>query len=77
MSAVALYKELRRLLQRYDPLPSMEDVDVVLARYTEADIQEAVRMKDYIGCLLLHYACHQHVPVLIVQWLLDKEVQNK
>jgi hypothetical protein len=77
MSAVALYKELRRLLQRNNPFPSMEDVDVVLARYTEADIQEAVRMKDFIGCLLLHYACHQHVPVLIVQWLLDKEVENK
>jgi hypothetical protein len=80
MSAVALYKELKQLLQRWNEIPvspSLEEVTAVTVRYTERDFQEAVLLKDYLGNLLIHYACWENAIVEVVQLLLDTEVENK
>jgi len=73
--SIELYIELRSLLQR-QATPDIEEVKVLIARYTETDFQEAVLHKDYTGMMLIHHACYGDVHVAVIQLLLDSDAGN-
>ena len=57
-------------------MPVIEEVNVLRGRYTERQFQEAVRLTDYTGCLLVHYACRYNASVSVIQLLLDSDNGN-
>ena len=57
--SIELRNELMSLLTSYS-MYGIEEVHVLIAKYTEKDLQEAVLAKDFIGNLLLHCACYHH-----------------
>jgi hypothetical protein len=55
----------------------MEDVNAVLANYTQKDLQEAVLLKDNSAWLPIHYACWNNAPVEVIRLLLDNDDDKK
>jgi hypothetical protein len=54
-----------------------EDLTVLVEKYTEKDLQEAVLEKDDDGELPIHIAWRNNAPVEVIQLLLDSDTGKK
>ena len=68
--SVQLYNELTHRLTTL-PMPVIEEDNVLKGRYTERQFEEAVHLRDFTGCLLVHYACRYNASESVIQLLLD------
>jgi hypothetical protein len=67
-----LSNALGHLFRRFMP-PSMDEVNDLIENFTERDLQEAVLVKDFEGCLPIHIAGMRNVPLEVIQMLLDSD----
>jgi ankyrin repeat protein len=72
-----LLESLRRHLRRSHRTSMMEEVNVLIAKYTEKDLQEAVLVKDNNGSMPIHWACTYDALLEFVQMLLDSDTDKK
>jgi hypothetical protein len=72
-----LRKALMRLFLESETDSMMEEVNVLIANYTEKEFQEAVLEKDNNGWLPIHYACWVNVHVEVIRMLLDSDDDKK
>jgi hypothetical protein len=72
-----LSKALSSLIRRRQTDSIMDEVNVLIANYTEKDLEEAVLMKDDHGWLPIHVACMCNVPLEVIQMFLESDVENK
>jgi ankyrin repeat protein len=54
-----------------------EEVNVLIANYTEKDLQDAVLLKGNNGWLPIHCACWKNAPLEVIQMLLDTDTEKK
>ena len=74
--SIQLYKQLRTFLRRCIE-NGIEEMNIIISMYEDSDVEEAVHLRDYFGNLLIHYACYYSASVEVVQFLLDREGENK
>jgi hypothetical protein len=73
-------RELRNALEyllRWQTGSRMEELNVLIAKYTEKDLQEAVLLKDNSGWLPIHWVCRRNTPLEVIQMLLDSDTDKK
>jgi hypothetical protein len=71
-----LFNALVILLER-QTTSIMEDLNVLIANYTEKDLREAVLEKDDDGELPIHTACLKNAPAEVIRLLLDSDTEKK